>query len=123
MKKVLSNRSLLLAELLRSAIVAAAVVLAGCSPETPQAPPEPQIHVENEAELTQIVVDYVRRTKGWRDVDYTVELNSLEGKLLEFWVVRETEEGIVPAPGGDENAFVVLLNPDTKRVEKELGFQ
>jgi hypothetical protein len=117
MKKVLSNGS----PLLRSAIVAAAVVLAGCSPEAPQAAPEPQIHVENEAELTQIIVDYVRSKKGWSDAEYTVELNRRDGKLLAFWVLYKSSDP--PVPGNDGKSFEALLNPDTKRVEEELAFQ
>jgi hypothetical protein len=122
MKKTLPVNSASFVRVARFAIIAAVIGLVGCSPGSSDAQPQtPQMHVQNEAELTKVVADYVRHTRGWADGSYTVQLNSRDGKMLVFWVLYKGDN--LHIPGGGGKSFEALLNPDTKRVEKELRFQ
>ena len=122
MKKVPSTRDVSFARATGFAIVAAVIGLVGCSPESSDAQPSAaKMHVQNEADLTRIIVDYVRHTRGWPDNSFTVQLNSRDGKLLVFWVLHKGDN--LHTPGGGGKSFEALLNPDTKRVERELRFQ
>jgi hypothetical protein len=106
------------ASVVRIAIIAG---LVGCSPGASDAEPAvPQLHLQNEAEFVTIVADYVRHTRGWADDGYTVRFNRRDSKMLVFWVLYN---GNPPRQAGGGESFEAHLNPDTKRIEKELHFQ
>ena len=82
----------------------------------------PAAEIPHEAEYKQIVVEYVRSHRGWFDSNYAVSYKGSDGDNLVFLVdykLGDTSSNLVTS---DFTSFKVVLNPKSKRVEKEIFF-
>ncbi len=79
-------------------------------------------HVEHEADYIQMVVKYVRSSRGWPDGSYTIDFYSKDGDNLIFAVAYGRGDSATNFVGNEGDSFKVLLNPKTRKVEREMYF-
>jgi hypothetical protein len=103
-------------------LLSATPVLADTASLEVAAPP-PKTHIPHEAEMTEIVVDYVRNNRGWPDGVYKVSYDSRDGDRLIFSVDFLRGDSSANFVGIDGSSFKVVVNTTSKRVEKELYAQ
>jgi hypothetical protein len=72
-------------------------------------------------EVTALVEQYVKETRGWRSSDYRMEINRREREVIIVWVVHGDDEA-TPIPGGGRS-FEAHVDVDRMQVVKELRFQ
>jgi len=79
-------------------------------------------HVEHEADYLQIVVKYVRNSRGWPDSSYSVVFYGKDGDNLIFAIDYGRGDSSTNFVGNEGDSFKVLLNPKTGKVEREMYF-
>ncbi len=83
-------------------------------------PSAEKIQAQKDAQLTQVVIDYVRGARGWMDGSYKVSLEKKDGDLLIYYVNYIDGDTASNLVTGEGVSFRVAVNPVTKKVEREL---
>ena len=79
-------------------------------------------HIEHETDYIQMVVKYVRSSRGWPDSSYAIEFYGKDGDNLIFSVEYSRGDNATNFVGNEGDSFKVLLNPKTGKVEREMYF-
>ncbi len=92
------------------------------APAVAQAQASGPPHIDHEADYVQMVVKYVRSSRGWPDGSYTVDFYAKDGDNLIFSVAYGRGDSSTNFVGNEGDSFKVLLDPKRKKVEREMYF-
>ncbi len=83
-------------------------------------PSAEKIQAKKDAQLLQVVIDYVRGARGWMDGSYTVSLEKKDGDRRVYYIDYVDGDTASNLVTGEGVSFRVEVNAATKKVEREL---